>query len=378
MPLTQGSFDGFQYVDYMRGRWRFALVACCVAFGLSLGISLSRSKKYSATVRIMIEPPAGLEARPPGVSQNYWQSLRSFLLFASSDSLFQEAADHFVLRDAKKQQPIGVLKRSILDVDIPRDTNVLEITTTLPDPHMAQAFANYLAGRIVDLNERVIRRDDQELISAAEGELAQARARLNEAESAWSSFVTSEPVDNLKEELAALEQLSAKEREQLASTDLDIAGNEDREKTLSAAARAGELEEVQSELRSARAAAATMRKQMQDLDSSIRGKQLLLNQRTALREKYADERKAAQSLYESIQGRIADARATAGSRGERLRIIDPGIVPDRPSSPNITLNILVTLLAAAVLSLLYLTLEFNYQLRQSASKRAVTLRVSRP
>lgn len=60
MPFMQGSFDGYQYVDYLRGRWRFAAVACSVAFALALGISLVRTKRYSATARIMIEPRPAL------------------------------------------------------------------------------------------------------------------------------------------------------------------------------------------------------------------------------------------------------------------------------------------------------------------------------
>ena len=51
--------------------------------------------------------------------------------------------------------------------------------------------------------------------------------------------------------------------------------------------------------------------------------------------------------------------AAGKSHGERLRIIDPGIVPERPSSPNIPLNVLIAFVAAAFLSLVYLGLAFQ-------------------
>ena len=62
-----------------------------------------------------------------------------------------------------------------------------------------------------------------------------------------------------------------------------------------------------------------------------------------------------------MQERLQEARASAGSRAERLRVIDPGIVPERPTSPNIQLNLIVAVLFALVVSLLYLTLEFAWQ-----------------
>ncbi len=377
MPLMPGSFDGYQYVEYLRSRWRFAAVACGAALMLSLGISLLRAPKYSATARIVIEPPAGTDLRSlVAVSPIYLESLRTFLLFASSDSLFLEATDHFGLRDSKRPQPIGQLKRSILEVDIPRDTKVLEITATLPDPRKAQALANYLAARLVDLNDGVIRQGDQELIAGAERQLADARARLNDAEAAWMNLVTSQPVEDLMEEITELQQLRAKLEEQIASTDVGIAEQEDREKALMAGARPGELEEARSELRSERAADVALRKQARDLEAAISLKLVLLNKRTALRDEYEERRKAARTLYESVEGRVAEARATAGYRGERLKIIDPAIVPERPSSPKTTLNVLIAVLAAGVLSLLYLTLELNYHIRKAAS-RSVALYAGR-
>ncbi len=360
-----GSFDGYQYLDYLRSRWRFAAVACGVALALSLGVSLLRTKKYSAAARLVMEPAAGTDLRANPI---YMESLRTFLLFASSDRLFLDAADRFGLRDPRKPQPLAQLKRSVLAVDIPRDTNVLEITASLPDPRKAHALADYLAERVVELNAAAVRQDDQERIAAAERQLADARTRLDQAESAWSRVVTTEPIEDLTEDIAGLQQLRAGLQEESAAADLQIAQGEDREKALMSGARPGELEEVRGELRSARAGAAALQKQIHNLDTALSAKQLLLNRRTTLREKYAEERKAAQTLYESMEGHVAEAEATAGTRGVHLRIIDPGIVPDRPSSPNVTLNVVIALLAAAVLSFLCLTLAFNYRIGRAVSR----------
>jgi len=45
---------------------------------------------------------------------------------------------------------------------------------------------------------------------------------------------------------------------------------------------------------------------------------------------------------------------------ERLDILDPGIVPQRPSSPNIPLNLAVAALLSLTASLAYLLVRFSY------------------
>jgi hypothetical protein len=69
--------------------------------------------------------------------------------------------------------------------------------------------------------------------------------------------------------------------------------------------------------------------------------------------------------------RLQEIRSTAGYRAERLKIFDPGMVPERPSWPNIPLILIAAVLVALVASLLYLTFEFNYRLEKSAAPRAV-------
>ena len=59
-----------------------------------------------------------------------------------------------------------------------------------------------------------------------------------------------------------------------------------------------------------------------------------------------------------------------GYRGERLKIIDPGIVPERPSFPNVPLNIAAAFVLAATCALAYLTLAFGLSGRKQVPERA--------
>jgi uncharacterized protein involved in exopolysaccharide biosynthesis len=86
------------------------------------------------------------------------------------------------------------------------------------------------------------------------------------------------------------------------------------------------------------------------------------------------ERKAQQAALSSIESRLTQARGDAGYRGERLKIIDPGIVPERPSSPNTSLNIFAALLLGFTLPALYFAVEINFQeLRVRARRGAHVL-----
>ena len=130
------------------------------------------------------------------------------------------------------------------------------------------------------------------------------------------------------------------------------------------------MAEIRKQAGNARARLEEMRKQLQTLDrqSAERGK--LLAARLAHRDKLEAERKAAQAALTAIENRLREARGDAGYRGERLKIIDPGIVPERPSSPNLPLNLAAALLLGLVLPILYFTLEMNYQEQRAAAGAA--------
>src|SRR5690349_326984 len=83
------------------------------------------------------------------------------------------------------------------------------------------------------------------------------------------------------------------------------------------------------------------------------------------------QRDAARTAVYAAVEHLAQVRSMAGARGERLRIIDPGVVPQRPSWPNIPLILMVAILVALAGSLLYMTFEFNYRLERPAAPLTV-------
>lgn len=333
-------------IDRLRARWRVVAVACAVSVLLTLAVSLLLPKRYTAVSRIVIEPPAGSDPRAStAVSPIYLESLRSYELFASSDDLFLRAVEHFKLR--RDSEPIDKLKKSVLKADMPRNTKILEIHATLPDAAAAHALALYIAEETVKLNRTVSREGDQELASEAEKQAAEIAARLRTTEQEWALASTEEPVEALRAELESDEELRATLQRELAESEVWMSEGS----------------------REAGARAEGYRRQLESLRRAMAAKQKLLGARAARMAHLAAERTAAQAASKSAEARLQDARAGLGFRGERLRIIDPGIVPERPSSPNIPLNLGVALFGAAAISALYLTLELSYMAERADSAR---------
>ena len=100
---------------------------------------------------------------------------------------------------------------------------------------------------------------------------------------------------------------------------------------------------------------------MKALEDAIAREQSLTAERTARAQRLESDRKSAETAFRAAETRLREARSSSGYRGERLNIIDPGIVPERPSSPNTPLNVAAAAFAAFVLSVLYLVLQASYR-----------------
>jgi len=218
------STDAFRYVGYIRLRWRAIAASCAVAVTLALAATLLMPRQYTATARIVIDPPAGADIRAAmAVSPIYLESLRTYERFATAGGLFQKAVDRFGLRQILGNRPIESLEKSVLRVEIVRNTRILEIAATLPDPQRAQAVARFLADETVEMNRAIAMQGALDLVEAVAQEERRARARLQETDAAWSRMLADEPVDALQSDLGVAAGLRSQIQQQIASAELEIA-----------------------------------------------------------------------------------------------------------------------------------------------------------
>jgi uncharacterized protein involved in exopolysaccharide biosynthesis len=367
------SLDAFRYISYLRSRWTFVAASCVVAVVVAAAVSFLMPREYTATARIVIEPPAGADLRSAmAVSPIYLESLKTYEHFADSDNMFRTAVEKFNLRAMLGAKPVESMKRRVLRVSTVRNTRILEIAATLPDARKAQALAEYLANSTVELSRSLVNQGDRDLLQGIEQQQRDGRARLDEIEIAWARLLSNEPVTELQSELLKSAELRSTVQQQKLSTELEIADVAQREKN-----GAGDLTELRKEAANARARLDEMRKQIDAIDR--RGSELerLLAARLTHRDKIEAERKAGQAALAAIETRLRETLGDAGYRGERLKVIDPGIVPERPSSPNLPLNVAAALLLGLVLPIVWVTVEMNFQEQRAAGRRNVLRTVAK-
>ncbi len=362
------SRDAFRYISYVRLRWRFVVASCIAAAALAMAISLALPREYTAAARIVIEPPAGADPRAAmAVSPIYLESLKTYEQFAASDSLFQKAVERFHLRQVVGAKPIESLKKTVLEVGILRNTRILEIAARLPNARTAQALAQYLAEETVSLNRSLIHQSGHDVIDNVEQQEREARARLDASDREWSRILSAEPVEDLQSALTQAGELRSNLDQQIASAHLEIADTVDREKQASPSER----EVLAKEQSSAQARLAELQKQLDAVNRDAAEKEKRLAERLARRDRIEAERKASQAALTATDARLREARNDLGYRGERLTIIDPGVVPERPSSPNLPLNVAAAILLGLVLPMVYLAIELSYREQRAGVRRSV-------
>src|SRR5579883_3512291 len=329
-----GALEAFRYTSYLRARWRWIAASCATATFLAIAVSLILPREYTATARIVIEPPAGTDLRAAvAVSPIYLESLKTYEQFADSDSLFRSAVDRFGLRTLLGHRPIESLKKRVLKAGLLRNTRILEISGTLPDPQKAQQLAQFVAEATVELNRSLVGEGDSDLLRGMERQRDEIRDRLQQTDTAWAELMAHEPVAALQAEAENAGTLRANVEQALSNAGLEIADAAQR-----AAAGGPDAAEAKKEVSSAKARREQLQAQLETLNRQTLDREKLLSVRMAHRDRLEAERKAEQTQLAAVEMQLREARGGASYRGERLKIIDPGIVPERPSSPNLPLN----------------------------------------
>lgn len=269
-------------LDQLRTRWRLIVGACSISVALALGVSLLLTKKYTAVSRIVIDPPAGSDPRSSmAVSPIYLESLRSYELFASSDDLFLQAVQRFGLRD--NSLPIDNLKKSVLKAEMPRNTKILEIQATLPDPKTAHALALYIAEETVKLSQAVSRGGDEELSAVAGKQLQDAQTHLQTIEQAWIEASRQAQVEPLRVEIESDRELRTLLQRELAESDVLFPEGDAR------------IERYRGRL--------------QELERKITEKEKLLAERSTRMEQLSFERNSAQAAVKTAESRLQETHS---------------------------------------------------------------------
>ncbi len=218
------SFTAYEFMWHLKMRARVIVAICAAAGVLALIASFLIPKEYTARASLVIDPPAGSDARMSvTASPVYFESLRAYETLASGDSLFLRAVEKFHLRETHIETPLETLKRRVLRVTKLRETRILEIAVTLHDPVEAQAMAQFLAEQTVQMNRESTVGTDREMREDAEKNSDAARRRLDQVEAEWRAFRSKQPVEGLRLEVEAFNDARDRVRRDLVDSRAELA-----------------------------------------------------------------------------------------------------------------------------------------------------------
>jgi capsular polysaccharide biosynthesis protein len=347
------SFDLPELAGYFRSRWKLPVAAIVVAAAVAAILCLVLPKQYTATATLVVEPP-GSDARTAiSVSPIYLESLKSYENYAESDSLFAKACEKFHLLDGT---PLESLKKRVLRVEKPKDTKVLQVSVTLRDPKVAQAMVQYLAEETVELDRSIARTGDQDLLNDAEQRLNSALKEIESAHAEVAGLAAAGSESVLESQAKSLTEVKGREEAERIETDSLLAesiarGDEDG------------VSEARARLKSLDTSLAALQK---NLDA----KSAAFASLRARREKAIDRVHSAEGTFDLARKREADVAAAVRFRTGQLRIVDPGIVPQRPSFPNLPLAVISAVVIAAAACLAWMTLQFGFSSGREHPSRA--------
>ena len=363
----QEEFDGIQFADYARRRWSVIVLSCVAGIVVASGISLLMPKRYTATASILIEPPTGSDPRgATAVSSVYLESLKTYERFASSDTTFARALQDLDLRKKFGGTGIESIKRSVLKVSRPASTKILEISATLGDPRDAQRLAQNVAEQSVALSRKLDNQSSEDLLNQARKILDAATDRLTKAELNREQITRVEGVDVLQNEVADANQLRLSIETELGRTRAALADTEAESKTLQgkegSEARTfftqRDVDAVRARVASLEAQAATIARTSADTAT-------ILETRKQRREPLDNELKSARTAYDAARNKFAEVEYSSAFHDDRLEVMDPGVEPQHPSSPNMLVNVMLAALVSLVFSVGWLAMRFGYSRARS-------------
>jgi uncharacterized protein involved in exopolysaccharide biosynthesis len=350
MPLTEDRTVR-ERTAYVVSRWRFVVTTVTAAGLLTFAASELLPRRYTATTTVIIDPPGTNDPRAAMVvNPTYLDSLRTFERFFTSDTLFQQAAQRFHL-DAGTAGTMALRKR-VLKVAVQRDTRVLEVSGTLPNPKDAIALVRYITEQSIRASREEAQAADRDTLANVTEELDRARVRFEKARAEWEQAALQGTPETLQGEVSAAIGLEAEVSRLRVQAEAEAAEWRIR-------ARDGDAQDRQSSTVLANAGTARAgeyAKRERELADEISTRRTLL---AALSERHAaasGEFDSARKAFEAALARVRDFSAVNGLRSEHLRVIDPGVEPSQPSSPKVLLNTIAGSLLAACIAVAWLNL----------------------
>ncbi len=223
------SFDAYRYIGYLRARWRWIACSAALAVVLAAAASLAMTPQYTATARVVIEPPAGRgPARRHGGQPDLSgiaQDLRT--LRRQRQPVPEGGAAIRPAREARSNRSSGACCRcswcaTRASWKSRRPCRTRRRRRRWPNSWRKPRWRS---------NRASVAEGDQDLLRGIEQQARDLRARLQETDANWAKAVAGEPLVSLQASVEQAADQRSKMEEQAQSAELEIADLADRVKT---------------------------------------------------------------------------------------------------------------------------------------------------
>jgi capsular polysaccharide biosynthesis protein len=370
--------QGLEFALYVWRRRGLIFTVLLTALTLTGVVSLLLTRQYTATASVLIEPPVGNDPRASlALSQVYLDSLKTYEQFASGDTLFSGALDALHLRAQYAGTSVEALKRRILAVSRPTNATYIQIAATLPNAKDAQKLAQYIAERAVALNNSLDQESNTAMVQEPQRILAAAKTRRDSVERAAAQLAKSGSLEALQKEYNSAAELRTAVGRDLTLARADLAnytgqlhapppitpaiGTSPDGSRNTADGAESQSAWIQYEISASASRVHELEDQERKLLAYLNEKGSALEELQRTNESLGAELKSAREDEGTAQSRLGEIKISAPFRGVRLKILDPGIVPERPSFPNIPLNMVVAFFGSIILATGYLAIRYAHE-----------------
>jgi uncharacterized protein involved in exopolysaccharide biosynthesis len=400
-------------------RKRKNLILLCTATA-ALGafvFSFVLPKTFSATATLLISESRVADADTRMFSFVYYDLLRSYETFATNDYLIQKSIENFGLQNPPYKLSVDKFKRQrFLQIQLPKNTRLLNVSVEFPDARLAADIANFFAVNIISLDEEANAKDTQTTRLLIKKQLDRAAEELESSRQTLMEFSRNSKLEELREAVRDLLEEKSKNEADLSRLDsswvhhttkrewlLSQLNRQDTElnprlnsdsaypeaRNTSTADKAkfppttptkeegagllhqqiqGQLLEADSEILGIKAEMQMLRKKFESIKQKLA---LLLPEKIAKEDAFdrlSLQAKLASDTYVSFNKKYQEAALNVGAT-TYLKLIAPALPPDRPIKPRIPLNVVLGACFGFLASTLLAFLLQNLDLAKPRSKR---------
>jgi len=363
-PEDQKLFSGKRWSP-LRKRFRL-IVLCTLTAALGAGIlSFWQPKIYRATTYLLLAESKLADVDSKTTNFVYYELLRSYETLINNDYLVSKTIQKFDLQKSPHKLSVDSFRRrGILQVELSKNTRLLEVTVEFPNAQLAAEICNYFVNQAVDFNEELNSRDAEKARLFLKERLDHAGQSMDVARNSLLEFNQSSTIEGLRESVRNLLAEKSENESELGALNLELTRNSAKRDSLASSSGSTDdpesavqfrIVEMQSETAGIKATMETLRKALETKKQTL----ARLEKEKALKEsklaQLLDEYDLARESYATLSKKYQDASINVGARSTDLKMITPAVVPERPFKPRIVLNII---LAAGFGLLLSIGLSF--------------------